>query len=244
MAELTYLKLFFDQLQALEPLTDEETGRLLRGLWRYAAFKETPTLNGNERFLWPMLKNAQDRAEAAYSEFIKNASEAGKRGGRPKKGTLSKKGYGFSEKGKNPLEDESEEESEEEPPPPTPSKRETPNGGAGSGGAYVILYIKNVNRNELGNWLERLPEEVVNHAADEACAQGKATWKYMSAILERYEREGIRTVEAAKASDGNPRASKPKMEKYLYVKNGVEYEYERPVYDDPPMRRHKWVGED
>lgn len=121
MANLTYVKLFFDQLEALQPLTDEETGRLLRALWQYAANKETPTLVGNERFLWPMLKNAQDRAEAAYADMLQKASEAGKRGGRPSKkdgfsgkGTFLEKGDGFSGKGKNPIEEESEEESEEE----------------------------------------------------------------------------------------------------------------------------------
>ena len=139
MAELSYIKIFFDQMAGLETLTNEEVGSLLRGLWRYAQFKETPVLAGNERFLWPMLKNAQDKAEEAYSEYIQKASESGKKGGRPKKGnpiyekgTLFKKGNPIYEKGKKPIEEDEEEED---------INPQTPKGGSDTIAALVDFAV-------------------------------------------------------------------------------------------------------
>lgn len=39
-----------------EGLSDEELGRLVRGLLRYAGTNEEPELPGNEKILWPVLK--------------------------------------------------------------------------------------------------------------------------------------------------------------------------------------------
>ena len=203
MAELTYIKLFFDQLNALQPLTDEETGRLLRALWRYAENKETPTLAGNERFLWPMLKNAQDRAEAAYADMLQKASEAGRRGGRPskkvafsEKGTLPEKRHCFSEKGENPIEEESEEEPEEE--------------SEEGGGVEVVVNDDatiNITKKELEYYgfptakkdidkakelSQRYTVSWLREAMDRASQQTEAarTWAYVEKILSNWKNLG------------------------------------------------------
>ena len=80
---LTYFKLFFTYLDAIQPLADDERGRLFTALLQYANTGEVPELTGNERFLFPMLKAQLDRDSAAYeaeSERIsKLRSEAGKK---------------------------------------------------------------------------------------------------------------------------------------------------------------------
>ena len=56
MAEITYIKVFVDYLDAIEPLGDAERGRLFTSLLTYARSGEVPQLNGNERFLFPMMR--------------------------------------------------------------------------------------------------------------------------------------------------------------------------------------------
>lgn len=192
---MVYLKLFYDQVDALAAYSNEEVGRLIRGAVCYARDGEQPVFTGNERFIWPTLKASIDRTNAEYDNLCKTRQECGAMGGRPKKAK------GFLENQKN-LREEKEKEQEKEVPPPTPSQR----GKSGGSGAtdYVNTYISAVDDVALGKWLERLPPEIVTHAADEACANGVARWPYMVAILKRYERQNIRTLEEARASDGSP----------------------------------------
>ena len=49
MADMTYIKLFVDYLDAIEPLGDAERGRLFTSLLEYARTGEAPQLGGNEQ---------------------------------------------------------------------------------------------------------------------------------------------------------------------------------------------------
>lgn len=69
---MLYLKLYTDFVDVLEPLDDEETGRLFRAMLRYAADGEIPELIGNEKFLWPVAKQGIDRT-AEVSETRSSA---------------------------------------------------------------------------------------------------------------------------------------------------------------------------
>lgn len=66
---LTYIKLFYDFAETVEPLSDEEVGRLIRGLLSYARTGEAPQFSGNERFLYPGLRLQVDRDKASYEEI-------------------------------------------------------------------------------------------------------------------------------------------------------------------------------
>ncbi|MCD7852972.1 MAG: HNH endonuclease [Oscillospiraceae bacterium] len=58
---LTYIKLFVDYLDAIEPLGDAERGRLFTALLEYARTGTVPQLCGNERFIFPMMRAQIDR---------------------------------------------------------------------------------------------------------------------------------------------------------------------------------------
>lgn len=79
MAKLTYIKLFVDYLDAIEPLGDAERGRLFTSLLEYARTGVAPQLNGNERFLFPMMRASLDRDMAEMDDISKARSEAGKK---------------------------------------------------------------------------------------------------------------------------------------------------------------------
>ena len=84
MADMTYIKLFVDYLDAIEPLGDAERGRLFTSLLEYARTGEAPQLGGNERFLFPMMRAQIDRDNAAMAELSEARSKAGKIGAEAK----------------------------------------------------------------------------------------------------------------------------------------------------------------
>lgn len=98
--DVTYIKLFVDYLDAIEPLGDAERGRLFTALLQYAGTGEAPQLSGNERFIFPMMRAQIDRDISAMDEKSEKRSECGKLGGRPKKQTEAKKSKSFFRKQK------------------------------------------------------------------------------------------------------------------------------------------------
>ena len=73
---MVYIKMFIDYLDAIEPLEDDERGRLFTALLMYARSGEVPELTGNERFLFPMMKAQLDRDIAAGEEISAKRSQA------------------------------------------------------------------------------------------------------------------------------------------------------------------------
>lgn len=86
----------WDRYKALfEAMEDDEIGRLVRAMQDYKDGKE-PKIVGNERFIWPSVRNDIDSARASYEETCRKQRENGAKGGRPKKAD------GFEENPKNP----------------------------------------------------------------------------------------------------------------------------------------------
>ena len=78
---MKYLKVWVDFRPALQPLTDDEKGRLFDAMLNYAATGEEPeSLSGNERFLWAVAKRDIDVAAERDETYKRN----GMKGGRPK----------------------------------------------------------------------------------------------------------------------------------------------------------------
>ena len=68
MSSPTYIPFFLDDLDALEPLCEEERGRLFTALLQYGKTGELAELSGNEKFLFPMFKGRIDRFYKSYQE--------------------------------------------------------------------------------------------------------------------------------------------------------------------------------
>ena len=69
---MQYLKVFTDFKEFMEPLNDEEKGRLFVAMLDYAQDGSEPGLEGNERFVWAMAKRIIDREAAAYESKVKH----------------------------------------------------------------------------------------------------------------------------------------------------------------------------
>lgn len=70
MAErrISYVPIFFDDLDAMSPLSDAECGRLIKALLKYGKTGEASELSGNERFLYPIFKAKIDRSFTEYEK--------------------------------------------------------------------------------------------------------------------------------------------------------------------------------
>ena len=84
---------------------------------------------------------------------------------------------------------------------------------------------------------DELPEELIRHAIDEACAAGKRTWSYTRAILTRYRDSGFKTVGEAKAAKPPVKsvaASAPAKRGYM-ERPVTEETYGKKSYSDPTV---------
>lgn len=75
-----YAAVFHEYLDEMENLTDEEFGRLMRGLLRYSATGELFEATGNEKFYVRRVMTQEDRIQENYEEERQKKSEAGKKG--------------------------------------------------------------------------------------------------------------------------------------------------------------------
>lgn len=78
---MEYLKIWTSFAEIIEPLNDSERGRLFTAMLVYADCGELPEFKGNERYVWPIAKQAIDRARAESEKLAANGSK----GGRPRK---------------------------------------------------------------------------------------------------------------------------------------------------------------
>lgn len=83
--QMPYVCLYVDNLELLENLSVQSVGRLSLALLHYLKNGEEPVLKGNERYVWPFLRNKLIRDQKAYAERCERNRKNGQKGGRPKK---------------------------------------------------------------------------------------------------------------------------------------------------------------
>lgn len=126
--ELTYIKVFVDYLDAIEPLGDAERGRLFTALLEYGRTGVAPQLDGDERFLFPLMRAQIDRDKASLEAESSTYSEAGKKGakarwqGHKKDGLDSQAKPGHKKDGQDGKEEDKDKDKDKEkentPKPP------------------------------------------------------------------------------------------------------------------------------
>ena len=70
-----YVCLYHSYLKSVEPLNDAERGRLFTASLTYSMTGAEPDLRGNERFVWPTIREQIDRDTKKYSDFCKKQQE-------------------------------------------------------------------------------------------------------------------------------------------------------------------------
>ena len=77
--------LYVNQIETFEQLTDKQAGKLIKGIYIYAATGELPELEPLLKMAFTSIKQSIDRNAKKYEEKCKRNKENGKLGGRPKK---------------------------------------------------------------------------------------------------------------------------------------------------------------
>ena len=116
---MTYLKVFSDFRELMEPLSTEEKGRLFEAMLAYAMDGKQMALEGNERFIWPVARRTIDQEAAAYESKVEANRERGRKGAEVRwgKGTdgasIPKDGASIPEDSENSQEQEQEQKQEQ-----------------------------------------------------------------------------------------------------------------------------------
>lgn len=104
-----YVKAFFDWIEQVSALEDDEKGRLFVAILEYARSGEVPDMQGRESILFPVFKSQIDRD----MESSAKQSENGKKGGRPRAKTESKENQNKPKETKRKLTKANKEEEKE-----------------------------------------------------------------------------------------------------------------------------------
>lgn len=193
---MTYIKLFVDYLDAIEPLGDAERGRLFTALLQYARTGEAPQLNGNERFLFPMMRAQIDRDEAAMDDLSAIRSAAGKKGAeaklsRSKQNKQMPDLHSKTSKGKDKDKDKDEKETS-----PDGDVKKDP-----AVAAVMTAYMDRINPNvseqlvaEMIGFLQVMGQECCLRAIQIAQDERKTQWSYVRGILRSKQSQGVRCL--------------------------------------------------
>lgn len=98
--------IYTDYYEHVDLLSMEQRGLLFTGIMCYASGREMPDMDGMTKMAFSFIKSQMDRDATRYEKTVEARSQAGKKGGRPKKEanafsekqTKAKKANVFSEK--------------------------------------------------------------------------------------------------------------------------------------------------
>ena len=83
---------------AIEAMTNEQAGVLIKAIYAYQADEEVEIEDPALGLVWMLIKQKLDEDLVKYQEICEKRSESGSKGGRPKMEEKAKKANGFSEK--------------------------------------------------------------------------------------------------------------------------------------------------
>ena len=101
--------------------------------------------------------------------------------------------------------------------------------------AYAANNLRNLsprNCEELISFGDDLPDDLIRHAIDEACAAGAPTWSYTRAILNRYVDSGFKSVGDAKAAEQKRREDRARRGQSAGGKPNPALDYQQREYTE------------
>ena len=185
MAANDYVKLWIEDYKLLlEPYSMEERGRIIWAMMDYKGNHIEPEFVGNERFVWPSIKQRLDAEMAAYDRKVEINQANGRKGGRPKKPRETQENrLGFEES-------TTEENSEKStgPPDDTPEAYWVWAGCDSAVTPYMASEFRDLRESGFEDALiVAALKEAVRH-------QAKQPWVYARRILDQAAAKGTKTL--------------------------------------------------
>ena len=78
---MKFVKVYYDWLDMMEPLSDEEKGRLITAVLQYASGQQVPDFVGAEKYTFYAMKPQIDRDQETYAAICAKRKEIGALGG-------------------------------------------------------------------------------------------------------------------------------------------------------------------
>lgn len=168
-----YFNAYHSFLKAIGPLNDAERGRLFTALLAYSASGEETELPGNERFLFPTMKEQIDRDRARYEARCEQNRRNGAMGGAKRKANAPQTPPKEKEKEK-----EKEKAKENTPSPPRTAAEVFYRENFGEPTRYIL--------DRMAQLAAEGRDELLLSALQEAArAAAKSPWRYAEAVLLR-----------------------------------------------------------
>ncbi len=182
-----YFCAYHSLLEGLQAFSDAECGRLFRACLKYSSEGTTAELSGNERFIWPMLKNMIDRDKEAYSEKCETNRLNGEKGGRPKN-QKNPTVFSETEKTQEKEKEEDKEEDKDKEKEESPSEKER----AHKHGEYGWIRLTETQYRRLVDDLGREELDRCIQYIDESAQRtgNKNKWKDWNLTIRKCAREG------------------------------------------------------
>ena len=188
----------------IDALSDAEAGRFAKALWKYAATHEEIQLQGAEKVLLALALMELRQDDIADAELANARANAGRMGGLQKQANLANASTAkqnvanlanATNKNKNKEEDINNNTNR--------ARVETPFGivevdELQNYAQQELTGLTSTHLEELSQYGDMMPKDLVMHAIDEAVANGVRNWAYVRAILQGYLKANIKTVAQAK----------------------------------------------
>ncbi len=231
---------------AFETLSDAEAGRLAKALWKYTTTGEEAELSGNEKgcfamILWTLHMDEAERNNTSAIRRLAGLASAEKR-----KATKSAS-VDFVD---------TNEQNQQTATKPTEKNKiknkkeiyittttnsareeETPFGTVTVDPLIVKIQaelngLTDTHYQRLEDFRQFLGDDLVSFAIDAAVGNGVRNWAYVEAILNGYEKDGIKTVGEAKARAEKRNRDKPHRDSPGKVLNAQKFDQREYTEDE------------
>lgn len=194
--------LYTEQKAVIDKLTDEQAGKIIKAIYEYVETDKMPQLDNILDLVITPFKLALDRNKAKYEKVSKVRAEAGAKGGKQKKQMQTKESKCNDNDNENV----------------NVNDNENNNDNVGESCIDGLQQIIDFYNNNIGlitpygleilsDYAKEMPEDLIIYAMKISVEANKRTIQYIKAILNNWQKAGIKTLVDAKKDNKKSRSA-------------------------------------
>ena len=200
-----------EYLERLAKLSDQEVGRMVRALAEYHATGKEPELTGRESVAFDFIRVDVDKADKAYQQRCRNMARNNEEQLTANDSNCTK----LTANAPKCAQNKNKNINIDTTTTTTRAREEETPFGTVIIDPLIVKVQRELNGltdthyQRLEDFRQTLGDELVDYAIDAAVGSGVRNWNYVEAILNRFEKDGVRTVGEAKAQAEKRKEEKP-----------------------------------
>ena len=198
--------LYTEQKAVIDKLTDEQAGKIIKAIYEYVETDKMPQLDNILDLVITPFKLALDRNKAKYEKVSKVRAEAGAKGGKQKKQMQTKESKCNDNVNVNDNVNDNENNNE--------NNNDNVSESCIDGLQKIIDFYNNniglitpYGLEILSDYAKEMPANLVIYAMQISVEANKRTIQYIKAILNNWQKAGIKTLEDAKQDNKKGRSA-------------------------------------